>query len=48
MDKIFEKALEGLEKEIGQDKLMILATRNEEGVSARTVNIILTRDAFTL
>ncbi len=46
MDKIFEKALEGLEKEIGQDKLMILATRNEEGVSARTVNIYTYEGCF--
>lgn len=46
MDKIIEKALEGLEKEIGQDKIMVLATRNKEGVSARTVNIYTYEGCF--
>ena len=46
MDKIMEKALEGLEKEIGQNKMMVLATRNNEGVSARTVNIYIYEGYF--
>ncbi len=46
MDKIVEKALEGLEKEIGQDKMMVLATINNEGVSARTVNIYTYEGCF--
>ncbi|MDF2888138.1 MAG: pyridoxamine 5-phosphate oxidase family protein [Lacrimispora sp.] len=46
MDKIIEKALEGLEKEIGQDKIMVLATRNNEGVSARTFNVYTYEGCF--
>ena len=46
MDKILEKALEGIEKEIGQNKIMVLATRNNEGVSARTVNIYTYEGCF--
>lgn len=46
MDKIIERALEGLEKEMGQDKIMILATRNNEGVSARTVNVYTYEGCF--
>ncbi|MGC6177174.1 pyridoxamine 5'-phosphate oxidase family protein [Lacrimispora sp. 38-1] len=46
MEKIMKKALEGLEKEIGQDKIMVLATRNNEGVSARTVNVFTYEGCF--
>lgn len=39
MSNMFEKAVNMLNEEIGQDKIMVLATRKGEGVAARTVNV---------
>jgi len=39
MNEIMKKATETLWETIGQDKIMVLATRNGDGVAARTVNV---------
>lgn len=39
MNETMKKASEILWEQIGQDKIMALATRNEDGVAVRTVNI---------
>lgn len=39
MNEIVKKASEILEENIGQDKVMALATRNGDGVASRTVNV---------
>lgn len=39
MNTIMEQAAQTLQEQIGQNKLMALATRNEDGVAVRTVNI---------
>lgn len=46
MNKMIEKARGDLEKEIGQDKIMVLATKNNEGVSARTINVYTYEGCF--
>lgn len=46
MSNTFEKAVTMLNEEIGQDKIMVLATRKEEGVAARTVNVYSYNDCF--
>lgn len=46
MKEIMQKAKEGLQAEVGQDKVMVLATRREEGVAARTVNVYIYEDCF--
>jgi len=39
MNDIMEKATKTLQEQIGQDKIMALATRNGDGVAVRTVNV---------
>nr|WP_092072979.1 pyridoxamine 5'-phosphate oxidase family protein [Dendrosporobacter quercicolus]NSL48820.1 pyridoxamine 5'-phosphate oxidase family protein [Dendrosporobacter quercicolus DSM 1736]SDM52395.1 Pyridoxamine 5'-phosphate oxidase [Dendrosporobacter quercicolus] len=39
MNETVRTATETLREQIGQDKIMVLATRNGDGVAARTVNI---------
>ena len=39
MNEMATKAIEILREHIGQDKIMVLATRNGDGVAARTVNV---------
>ena len=39
MNEIMKKAAENLWETIGQDKIMVLATKNGDGVAARTVNV---------
>jgi Pyridoxamine-phosphate oxidase len=39
MNELFTNATKILDEEIGQDKLMALATRNGDGVAVRTVNV---------
>lgn len=39
MNETMAKATETLREQIGQDKIMALATRNGDGVAVRTVNI---------
>lgn len=39
MNEILTEAIKALSGQIGQNKLMVLATRNEDGVAARTVNV---------
>ena len=39
MNETVKKATETLLEQIGQDKIMVLATRKGDGVAARTVNI---------
>lgn len=39
MIDMITKASETLQEHIGQDKIMVLATRNGDGVAARTVNV---------
>ena len=41
MNEMITKATEILWENIGQDKIMTLATRNGDGVAARTVNIYM-------
>jgi uncharacterized pyridoxamine 5'-phosphate oxidase family protein len=46
MNEVFEKAVSVLNKEIGQDKIMALATRKEDGVASRTVNVYTFNGCF--
>lgn len=39
MNEILTEAIKSLSEHIGQDKIMVLATRNVDGVAARTVNV---------
>lgn len=39
MNTIMEKATQTLQEQIGQNKIMALATRNGDGVAVRTVNV---------
>lgn len=46
MNDMVSKAKETLQELIGQDKIMVLATRNGDGVAARTVNIYTHNGCF--
>jgi hypothetical protein len=46
MNETVEKATETLLEQIGQDKIMVLATRKGDGVAARTVNIYVYDGCF--
>ena len=46
MNEMLTKASKTLYEEIGQDKIMALATRNGEGVAARTVNVYTYNGCF--
>ncbi len=46
MNEMLIKATKTLYKEIGQDKIMALATRNGDGVAARTVNVYTYNGCF--
>ncbi len=46
MNEMLTKAADILFKEIGQDKIMALATRNGDGVAARTVNVYTHNGCF--
>lgn len=46
MNEMIEKATQILQENIGQDKLMALATRNGEGVAVRTVNVFTDQGCF--
>lgn len=46
MNEILRSAAEKLYKEIGQDRIMALATRNGNGVANRTVNVYNYNDCF--
>lgn len=46
MNELLKKATKTLYEEIGQDKVMALATRNGEGVATRTVNVYTYHGCF--
>lgn len=46
MNEILEKATKILYEEIGQDKVMALATRNGDGVACRTVSVYTYNESF--
>lgn len=46
MNEMISKAVETLQEQIGQDKIMVIATRNGEGVAARTVNVYTYNGCF--
>jgi uncharacterized pyridoxamine 5'-phosphate oxidase family protein len=46
MKEILTTAKETLQENIGQDRIMALATRNGEGVASRTVNVYTYKDDF--
>jgi len=46
MNEMLTKATKTLYEEIGQDKIMTLATRNGDGVAARTVNVYTYQGCF--
>lgn len=46
MNETVKKATDTLYEQIGQDKIMVLATRNGEGVAARTVNVYTFEGCF--
>lgn len=46
MNEVIAKATETLWQQIGQDKIMALATRNGDGVATRTVNVYTYNGSF--